>query len=267
MALELQAIIHKEGVFDRDLISKSIQQELIFIYKKLYDIRMGFTYTHSTKHESRLTLPQIIYNDMHIYRNNIYYFLKKLINNKKDKLLQPESDIESILEKEILVDMQYLLMYYLTYTKSSSIIMRFLAFMLQPIQRIKEHFQEINLKREISKYFNITTKEESIERIKTINNKIELFVKDIYSIEKGFSLKNPIILLIYSAFTLQKQIFENKFNEFGLASYENTTKLTNSVCELLLKEKRRATVDVPDYTNDGYLITSSDELRKYFPSE
>lgn len=207
MALELQAIIHKEGSFDREKISISIQEELIIIYKKLYDIRMGFTFTHSTKHETRLMLPQIVYKDLHIHRNNIYPFLRKLIKLNSAPL-SDNLDLEARLEKEILYDLQYLLTYYLTFHKNSSVIKRFLAFMLQPIIRIREHFEEIHLRNVIAKQLCITSKEEALDLIKKINERIEAYLQDLFT--KRFSLRHPLVLLIHAAYIVQKRILDEK---------------------------------------------------------
>lgn len=213
MALELQSIIHKEGSFDKQGISISIQQELIFIYKNLYDICMGFTHTHSTKHENRLLLPQIIYKDMHIHRNKIYYFLKKLINSEKEKSLINQLKQEQ-LERDILVKMQYLLIYYLTFQLSSSMIMRFFAFVLQPIIRIREHFQEQNLRNEIGRQFCISSKEECLMKLKEINNDIEDFLSQLK--EDSYSITHPLLLLIHAAYIVQKKILEDKVTNLSL---------------------------------------------------
>ena len=108
MAIELQSIIHKEGIFDKTNNSISIQQELIYIYKKLYDIRMGLTTTHSTKSKDRLLFPQILYNDIHVNRNQIYYFLKKLVNITRDSQLVDDVVEQDLIEKIILIDINYL---------------------------------------------------------------------------------------------------------------------------------------------------------------
>ena len=248
MALELQSIIHKDGTFDKEGISNSVQQELIYVYKKLYDINMGFTITHSSKIEPRLLFPQIIYNDIHIKRNKIFFFLKKLINlkdliflfslvnNQNSDVNIEEYDLD-LIEKEVLVDMQYLLIYYSNKkenTGGDSQILRALGFLLQPILRLKDWFKEEDLIEEISKQFNVTTKNECFNRIKQINENIEEFIEkllqknnmkfesdenDNLGVDKKDFLINqnslrpilhhPLILLIHCNYIVMKKIFDN----------------------------------------------------------
>lgn len=205
MALELQSVIHKEGHFDKFGTSISTQQELIYIYKKLYDIRMGFTFTHSTKTESRLLFPQIIYKDIHVHRNQIYYFLKKLIQNVHDSVLIENEDLQDLIEKEILVDMQYLLIYYHMFSEKSSLILTSIGYLLQPLFRLVELFSEGNLKKEISKQFNINSKYDCFERINKINDSIEDFISEVNK-KKNFSLKHPILLLIHANYITMKRV-------------------------------------------------------------
>ena len=206
MALELQSIIHKEGIFDKTNNSISIQQELIYIYKKLYDIRMGLTTTHSTKSKDRLLFPQILYNDIHVNRNQIYYFLKKLVNITRDSQLVDDVIEQDLIEKIILIDINYLLIYYHFYYEHDSLILRTLGIILQPFQRIKEYFREKLLMKEITKQFCIETKMEAFERINTLNNNIESFLNKAYKFNPNFSLKHPIILLIHANFIVMKKI-------------------------------------------------------------
>jgi hypothetical protein len=212
MALELQAILHKEGTFDKEGSSISLQQELIYIYKKLYDIKMGFTFTHATRSESRLLYPQIIYKNVHVHRNQIYYFLKKLILNTKDSVLSSNEDLEDIIEKEILVDMQYLLIYFHLLSQEEAVFLKALSFMYQPIVRFREVFKEENLKKEISRQFQVTSKYECFDRIKKINDNIEEFLMSFDTTK--VSLKHPLLLLIHSNYIVLKKILGNHVRKY-----------------------------------------------------
>jgi hypothetical protein len=47
----------------------------------------------------------------------------------------------------------------------------------------------------------------------------------------------------------------------------NTSLLYDKICALLLKERRRDTVDNPDELDPQLHVTSSEELERYFPNK
>lgn len=47
----------------------------------------------------------------------------------------------------------------------------------------------------------------------------------------------------------------------------NTAVLSEKICELLLKEKRRATIDTPDDIDQQLYVTTPEELQRYFPNK
>lgn len=255
---DIQVIIHKEGFFDRKYSSLSLQNELIYLFKKTYNLNIGFTYTHATTYESRLTFPQIIYKDIHIYRNSIYHFLKLLVN-QNGKNLDPE---EKILEKEILTDMQFMLLF-INISSQFNSFSKFLGYLLQPLIRLKELKSEENFLNEVSKMFCITSKEDCTQRIKLLNKRIEACIERNKN-NKDFSLHHPFILLLYSAYFLQNSIFRNKKDEVNLEEYILFSDLYKRLNESLINAKERKN---SNGSTSQIIITSPSIMEKYFPVE
>lgn len=209
MALNLQSIMQIEGVFDRELSSISIQQELIYIYKKLYDFQMGITKTHATSSSYRMMLPQIVYKDIIVSKCDIYFFLKKLVKSKKKIFKDNEEINQEFIEHLINHELNNLLIYYNLKNEDTSYFFRILGMFLQPIHRLKEYFREKNLIRNLETSLAISTKHEALERIVKIFENIEIFLKKILNSNSNlFPLNHPVILLIYAAYMTTKQIIK-----------------------------------------------------------
>lgn len=210
MALNLQSITQIEGVFDRELSSISIQQELIYIYKKLFDFQMGITKTHATSSTYRMMLPQIVYKDIIVSKCDIYFFLKKLVKNKKKIFKNNEEINQEYIEHLINHELNNLLIYYNLKNDDTNYFFRILGMFIQPIHRLKEYFREKNLIRNLESSIGISTKFEALDRIVKIFESIENFLRKLLNSNSDqFPLSHPVILLIYAAYTTTKQIIKS----------------------------------------------------------
>jgi len=259
MSTDIQVVLHKEGYFDRKYSSLSLQNELIYLFKKIYDLNIGFTYTHATTYESRLTFPQIIYKDIHIYRNSIYHFLKILINYN-DKETDPE---EKLLEKEILTDLQFMLIFINASSHSTS-FSKFVGYLFQPLIRMKEYVSEGNFLNEASKKFCITSKEDCFQRIKMINKRIEAYLERLKEKKIEITQQNPFALLLFVAYHCQKTIFKNRKEEVNIEEYTLYSELFNKVNESLACEKNRK---LSYESGNQYKINPPNIMEEYFPVE
>lgn len=210
MALNLQSITQIEGVFDRELSSISIQQELIYIYKKLFDFQMGITKTHATSSTYRMMLPQIVYKDIIVSKCDIYFFLKKLVKNKKKIFKNNEEINQEYIEHLINHELNNLLIYYNLKNDDTNYFFRILGMFIQPFHRLKEYFREKNLIRNLESSIGISTKYEALDRIVKIFESIENFLRKLLNSNSDqFPLSHPVILLIYAAYTTTKQIIKS----------------------------------------------------------
>lgn len=239
MSNNLKATLHKNAIFQKKSMCSSIQEELIFFYKAIFNINIEFTYTQSNNVCSKMNLPQLYYKNYCFSNNDIYYFLKlmyskKYVNNKENTIaiikdincLLDDKEVE--LEKDILVDIQYSLIYYTLSLENKSYFKKLAGFISHNFLSIYNYIQEEKLKKDISSLFCLNSLEESLISIQRINTKLEIFLNEFFekydkclsSLKEKFNKDvnyyniinidiircNPILLLINSLYVAQKKI-------------------------------------------------------------
>lgn len=256
MSIKIKSIIPRNSILDKQNKDKSIQNELIYTIKRLYNLEIEIIHS-SSSNEKNLIQPILVVSKSIIFRNNIYFFFKYYLQSSKSNIFNEEN--EKFLERQILIDLQNLLFYYTTFQSYDSQLLNILSFIIQPLYRIQEYLKEKEAQKSLSKYCHVTSKFECLQKIKEINSKINsiLSLIDSKHIENQ-STSNLLILLVYSSFVIQKQILQKEDFDEVLNSDLTSYRQCHSIVSQSLVEERKFQIEKE--------ITEAD-VGKVFPNE
>lgn len=201
----LSLMVHKESYFDKEGVSVSVQQELVYLYTRLYSLRFETTFSQASEYQDVLILPRIVYGKILIDRSQIFQFLQKLT---KREIQGARDDLTLMyLHKYLLTDLQFLLTYYILESNRGSVFFKFLYLLLRPLHVIRRYFRLKRLRRDLCGFLCVTSKGETIDRIRFIFNKAERFLE---TLRNQYDLADPVLILINAAFLSTRRVLKQK---------------------------------------------------------